>query len=148
MYYVSLKFTLSRFSTYALNNGVVQATSTPLWNGCSLIYAESGTISCYHPPLRIQPCTNVGQGPHNRNTFTVQSYLTVHCRISAITAPLLNVIRILQSIEINWKRWKKNVKSYPMINFWFILYLELLIKLRTLLLLCDCWTWMPNGEPR
>lgn len=87
---VSLSFTRGHLCTYAHDDGIVQATSVPWRNGCSLIYAESDTISCYHPPLRIQPCTNVGQRPNYRNTFTMPSYLTVHCRISAITGPLVN----------------------------------------------------------
>lgn len=84
---------------YAWVDGIAQVTSAPLRNVCSWIYAESDTISCYHPPLRIPPCTNVGQGPHYRKAFPVQTYLTVHCRISAIGLSV-NVIGSFQNIEI------------------------------------------------
>lgn len=87
---------------YAWVDGIAHVTSASLRNVCSWIYAESDTISCYHPPLRIPLCTNVGQGPHYRKAFPVQTYLTVHCRISAIGLSV-NVIGSFQNIEIKWK---------------------------------------------
>lgn len=99
---ISLLFTLGHLCMYAWVDGIAHVTSASLRNVCSWIYAESDTISCYHPPLRIPLCTNVGQGPHYRKAFPVQTYLTVHCRISAIGLSV-NVIGSFQNIEIKWK---------------------------------------------
>lgn len=78
--------------------------SAPLRNGCSLIYAESDTISCYHPPLRIQPCTLMWVRGHIIETPSL-------CRLISLCIAgflpslelLMNVTGNFQNIEIKWK---------------------------------------------
>lgn len=122
---VSRRFT-SRMSTWG--DGVAEGNPSRPQRACWLIYAESDTISCFVffsslLPLRIQPCADVGHGPHYRNTFTVRQYRALHLFVY-VYSMLLNSVKSLKRIDcgkplksgsfINWSQEKSHqaMKSF------------------------------------
>lgn len=93
----------------------LKATPAAPQRACWLIYAESDTISCFFfsslLPLRIQPCADVGHGPHYRNTFTVRQYRALPLFVY-VYSMLLNAVKSLKRRDCG-----KPLKSVSFINW-------------------------------
>lgn len=108
----------------------------------------------FPPPLRIQPCANVGHGPHYRNTFAVQQYRALLLFVY-VYSMLLRAVKSLKSrdcgrpsksgsfINRSEEKWHQAVKSFCALTGAFTLYCgrpDLELRIRKVLRDLPVWS--------